>query len=177
MAFMAGRPARGSGSDSRLDDSQLLVSYRDAGWAVDEGDAGAEGIPVPGDRAPDAAGLVRDGTGYPQRLHTLLRGPEPVLLLRAEPAGLEETAALVAELRAAVPDLRAYAILAEPAPSPPGLPTLHDGQGSFARTYGGGMGAIWLVRPDGHLGYRADRPQAEELARYLRRSFAGPASA
>ena len=144
--------------------------------ATEDGAAFADG-PAPGDRAPDAQGMVRAGTGYPQRLFTLLRGPEPVLLLRVDAAGLDEAAGLVARLRAAVPDLRAYAVTAEPMASPPGLPVVHDSEGAFVGSYGGAAGAVWLVRPDGHLGYRADRLRRDGLLDYLRRSFtrSGPA--
>ncbi|MFO1072707.1 MAG: FAD-dependent monooxygenase [Geminicoccaceae bacterium] len=179
MAFMAGRPGRGGDARGRLDDSQLMVSYRAAGW-VEDGAADPNtfgGGPVPGDRAPDAAGLVRDGTLFPQRLHELLRGPEPVLLLRVDADGLAGVATAAAELRREVPDLRAYAIAAEPIAAPPALPVLHDSEGAFARAYGGGAGSLWLVRPDGHLGYRADSWQPEGLLGYLQHSFVGAPAA
>ena len=71
-------------------------------------------LPAAGDRAPDASGLVRDGLGYPQRLFELLRGPEPVLLIRGADTLTPGEIEAVRSLRAEQPALRTYAIIGRP---------------------------------------------------------------
>jgi hypothetical protein len=47
------------------------------------------------------------------------------------------------------------------------IPLLRDAEGAFRRTYGARTGMVWLIRPDGHIGWRSDRPEPERLDRYL----------
>ena len=55
------------------------------------------------------------------------------------------------------------------------LPVARDGDGDFAKMYGleGGVAvAVFLVRPDGYLGYVARDMDAEALVKHLRLTFA-----
>ena len=126
--------------------------------------------PVAGDRAPDVAGLQLPGLGFSQRLFELLRGPAPILLLRLpDQDAADEACAQLAGLRALCPDLRGLGVAkagSEIVP-PPELPVVRDAEGAFVASYGGGPMTAWLIRPDHHIGYRADRPRADELAAYL----------
>jgi pentachlorophenol monooxygenase len=48
---------------------------------------------------------------------------------------------------------------------------LVDRNGEFAGSYGD-QSALWLMRPDGHLGYRAHLSDGDQLLLYLRNLFA-----
>lgn len=166
MAFAEGRAGGGKKEDTRLQDAQLTVSYRGGGWVTD---ASALPGPVAGDRAPDATGLLRIGLGFTQRLYEMLRGPGPALLLRvADQAELDQIVPQLAGLREACRDLRILAIGDSALVPPQGVAVAQDTAGAFASAYGGGPSAVWLVRPDHHIGYRADRLEVEALVAYLR---------
>ncbi|KAA2213570.1 FAD-dependent monooxygenase [Teichococcus oryzae] len=156
-----------------LEDTQLLVSYRGGDWVRDMPGEGWEG-PVAGDRAPDAAGLRQAGLGFPLRLHDILRGTAHVLLAYCPDAdaaasfpGLSAFA-LDAQARFG-PRLRVAAVTAlAGAGEHPGLAVLHDAEGRFAGAYGG-TARSFLVRPDGHLGWRGRCWREDGLAQHLSR--------
>jgi 2-polyprenyl-6-methoxyphenol hydroxylase-like FAD-dependent oxidoreductase len=103
----------------------------------------------PGDRAPDAP--LRDpATGTPTRLFDLFRGPHFTLL------GLGERCA--AALR------NAGSSIVRPCLIGPG--GLLDDDGHAARAYG--TDALFLIRPDGHIGLVARPTQPESVGEYLR---------
>lgn len=169
MSFAEGKTRGGGNGDTRLEDSQLPVTYRGTAWVQDcRSDAAAAPLAA-GDRAPDAIGLRLPGLGFTQRLFELLRGAEPILLLQvANQAAVDELAFQMARLRSLCPDLRAYAIAATDIAPVPGLSVIHDSEGSFASAYAGGTTAVWLVRPDHYIGFAADELDVDELAAYLR---------
>jgi 2-polyprenyl-6-methoxyphenol hydroxylase-like FAD-dependent oxidoreductase len=143
------------GRPDRLQDTQIPISYRGTGWVRDDG---GDAMLAAGDRAPDADGLRRQGLGFPLRLFDMLRGTEHVLIAHfpgSAPDGLDELAGFARELGAwAGGRLRAVAVTDLPdAGDRPGLAVLHDAEGSFAGAFGGQAGCF-LVRPDGHLGWR-----------------------
>lgn len=146
----------GGAKPDRLEDTQILVNYRDTAWVRDDG--GAEG-PHAGDRAPDAGGLRRQGVGFPLRLFDILRGTEPVLLVQGQPDALPRIAGL-----------RVVAITGTPMDDRHGVTMLHDAAGAFAAAYGSGPGA-WLVRPDGHIAWRGPTAAHPGLADVLGRVF------
>lgn len=163
--------------DEILIDSQLLVNYRGTRWVEEDiSGKGFDGGPQPGDRAPDAAGLRRTYVDRPFRLFELLTGPGHVLLLymdgSARPKDYEEQAATIDALRKDFGGvITAYTIL-----SPESKPTdqertplLTDNEGHFARTYGTKGPALYLIRPDGYVGYRATPPNREKLNEYLKK--------
>jgi hypothetical protein len=145
----------GAAKPDRLEDTQVLVNYRDTAWVSDDG--GPDG-PRAGDRAPDVGGLRRHGLGFPLRLFDMLHGTEPVLLLHGTPETLPRIAGLrVVVVTDAVPDDR-Y-----------GGAMLHDAAGTFAATYGGA--GAWLVRPDGHIAWRGPTAGHPGLTEVLGRVF------
>ena len=188
--------------DSRLADTQILVAYPQSpivGPGLDGGRSGAgasggaapqgaqRGAGIgdataslrPGDRAPDAAGLVRAHVRHPIRLHGLLRGTAHVLVvqLKSEPdapgtpsATLE---ALAASLAGRLGDLiRIVAIAAAPVAAddrPVGVATHVDEAGTFASAYRGA--GAWLVRPDGYLGAVLPEPTEAAVVAYFERLF------
>ncbi len=171
------RFGRESGPRDRLADTQIRISYRGTGW-VAEGVPDGPG-PAAGDRAPDANGLRRRRVHFPLRLFDLLRGTEHVLLVPVDPADPDGEGRLE-RLAAAIPPrltdhVRIVAIA--PAGSPPAwryhIASLVDAEGSFAAAYG--TAAAWLVRPDGHVGWRGALADTAGLASHLARLFPGRA--
>lgn len=148
----------GGAKPDRLEDTQLLVSYRDSGWVRDDG--GPDHGPQAGDRAPDAGGLRRQGVGFPLRLFDMLRGTEPVLLVHppAVSGGLP-----------AIDGLRVVAITTDTPADRHGVAALQDAEGAFAGAYGG-PGA-WLVRPDGYIAWRGPSAGHAGLRDVLGRVF------
>jgi len=51
------------------------------------------------------------------------------------------------------------------------VPVLHDGEGQFAAAYHAVEGQVFVVRPDGYLGYRGDAADLDALTRYLKATF------
>lgn len=157
-----------------LREAQLLVSYRDSPLVAplprDDG-----GGPRPGDRAPDCGGLTGDVAAYPQRLFDLMRGRGHMLLgYGRHPAGDAPRDLAAAAREASGGRVATHWILPADAPDEvTGVPRHHDGRGEFARAYGGGEGAAFLVRPDGHLAACLRPPVVGALAAALRRVF-GP---
>lgn len=154
-----------------LREAQLLVGYPDSPIV---GEAGSfAGGPVPGERAPDARGLHREGVNGDVRLFELLRGPEHVLLLwgDGDVTGLDEVAAAAYER--AHGRLRSYVVLAGDADAPRLVtPVVRDAAGELAAAYAPPGRSAFLVRPDGYLGYRQSRIDSEGLVEHLGRVFA-----
>jgi 2-polyprenyl-6-methoxyphenol hydroxylase-like FAD-dependent oxidoreductase len=157
----------------RLVDTQIRISYRGSPWVGEDG-AGLPGsAPAAGDRAPDAGGLRRRGVGFPMRLFDILRGPEHVLVVycRDRPR-FDGLLGLVQPPRPAE-RLRVVAVVAPgiAADEPPGAALYHDAEGAFAAAYGGEE-ASFLVRPDGHIGWRGRSSSEPGLSAYLDRTLA-----
>ncbi|SCG02782.1 FAD binding domain-containing protein [Streptomyces sp. Ncost-T6T-2b] len=156
-----------------LREAQLLVGYRESPLVTPL--APDDPAPLrPGDRAPDCGGLTGDIAAHPVRLFDLLRGRGHVLLVYGDhPAG--DTAA---DLAAAAREFTGgrmvtYRILPADAPeSPTGIPHHHDSRGEFARQYGAGEGAAFVVRPDGYLTACLQPPRVGALKEALQRVFA-----
>ncbi len=134
--------------------------------------------PAAGDRAPDSTVPVR-GSNAPVRLLELLRPGRHVLLLfdgrTATPAGyrrLEEVGHLVRKRYRDLIDVQ----LVVPHAAPP--PALHwegslllDAEGELHCQYGAGSECLYLIRPDGYVGYRSQPADADRLLAYLRTIF------
>ncbi|HEY2826360.1 MAG TPA: FAD-dependent monooxygenase [Pirellulales bacterium] len=166
------------------EDSQLFLNYRDSALVandlvVPENTVG----PLAGDRAPDVHGLVRPFTRHQIRLFDLLRGPHHTLLLYTSSANPADDCQHFAELAAALSQrygsrIQIYAIIHPDcdAPEIEGLPTVVDRQNQFGQLYGPQSGAGFLIRPDGYVGYRADKISLEPLSKFLPRIFRAAAA-
>ena len=156
-------------------EGQLLVGYRGSPVVAAPTGGVPHGAPQPGDRAPDARGLVRDVAQFPVRLFELLAGPEHTLLLyaaTAETTARFDTLARAARARAAG-RLDVYAVLADGvAVADLQVPAVRDAAGEFAARYAAADGATFVIRPDGHLGMRAPAPDPDAATGYLSRVFA-----
>lgn len=145
--------------------SELAVRYRSSPLSVDGADAPRRG-PRAGDRLPDAT-VARDGR--PVRLHTAAAEATWALLL----CGPLKAWPHVARVLAPYGDLvRRFHLTAERAPG-----VLHDPRGRARARLGvrGAHPAHVLVRPDGHIGYRAGGTDLTGLEAYLRRWVRPPA--
>jgi pentachlorophenol monooxygenase len=155
------------GTVMMLREAQLLVGYPDSPLGDEDCDPGAPG-PQPGQRAPDARGLQREAVAFPLRLFDLLRTPDPVLLLYSG-ASVDGLEALAQDARGAAPGrLAVYVILAPDVDAGQlALPFVRDAAGEFLDSYGGA--GVYVIRPDGYVGYRATEGEAGRLRAYLGR--------
>jgi 2-polyprenyl-6-methoxyphenol hydroxylase-like FAD-dependent oxidoreductase len=157
----------------RLADTQILISYRGTPWVRDDAQGLSPAVPGAGDRAPDAGGLRRHGVGAALRLFEVLRGTEHVLLAplpQSNPdQGMTELAAFARELAERFgARLRVVAISPAARVSEAfGVALYHDTEGAFAAAYG--REAVFLVRPDGYIGWRGRRWTDHGLLEYLSR--------
>jgi 2-polyprenyl-6-methoxyphenol hydroxylase-like FAD-dependent oxidoreductase len=137
--------------------SQLGISYRHSP-AVQEGQPALRRGPRAGDRLPDAR-IARDGQkGW---LGEALAAPRFHLLLCGRPDDWDANQ-LVA-MRNRHPDtLAVHHLTHDPAPG-----ALHDVDGQAFARLGVDDTAHYLIRPDGHVGYRAAGNDLHGLRHYL----------
>ncbi|MGY1809882.1 FAD-dependent monooxygenase [Blastococcus sp. SYSU D00669] len=142
--------------------------------------AGFAGGPEPGHRAPDVHGLRRFGIAHDLRLFDLTRGTHTTLLLAVGPDVSDELVLALEKLAVSVRQasrgqVHPYLLAAGDAQLPAlvDLPVLRD-PGAFREAYGiaDAATAAYVVRPDGHVGFRT-RPVVEgALQEHLARVFA-----
>ena len=134
---------------------QLALNYR--GSPLAQGDASLSTTLQPGDRAPDSP--LENHLGNPVRLFDLLRGPHFTLL--------EFTSTADTNPGAYDPAIPRYQILrSSNAP-------LRDGQLSGRdehvwKSYGVASDGVFLIRPDGYLGFIGQPGTAPQVEQYLR---------
>lgn len=157
-------------------EAQLLIDY--AASPIVGG--GSEGGPQPGQRAPDAKGLVRDVITDPIRLFSLLGRDRHTTLLyvnagfAADPstdvAAIEASAAAIVD--AAHGEMDVYVVAAPDAPvADTVLPLVRDADGDFARNYAASAAATYVLRPDGYLGFVGAGVGGGDAVEHLRRTF------
>ncbi len=159
------------GQPDRLADTQLRISYRATDWVRDDAPDLDPGVPVAGDRAPEVIGLRRQGVGFPVRLFDVLRGTEHVLLIHLSqlPSALTVTDVinLAQDLRVRFGSLVRVVAIGDTALADAfGLACYHDAEGAFAKTYGHDS-TMFLVRPDGYIGWRGDLLHRDGLIAHL----------
>jgi 2-polyprenyl-6-methoxyphenol hydroxylase-like FAD-dependent oxidoreductase len=175
LKFMNGRPALGARLLRRA--SQLDIHYRDSAL-VAAGTAPwpqGKGGPEPGDRVPDVR--LHSDTGDMQ-LVDLLRDPRHYLLIqlddRPDPQQLVAVYALADRVPGEFGAWLRTLVVAGTAPVASlrelaefDVSMLFDQDGDFRRQFGSGA-ALWLLRPDGHLAFRASLADADQLLSWLR---------
>ncbi|MFM0324447.1 FAD-dependent monooxygenase [Caballeronia glebae] len=163
-------------------ETQLLVGYRGSSPIVadDAADMAAE-LPAPGDRAPQAGGLVEAFIGHAQRLQDHLgRGRHTLVGYiddDAEGARVAAFTEAVDAWRVALGTAASAVLIVSPrfASAPSFVPaceayrTLSDNAGEFADVFGAKNGMTWVVRPDGHIGFRSASCSARTLFAWLDR--------
>jgi hypothetical protein len=137
--------------------SQLGISYRFSP-AVQDGHPAPRRGPRAGDRLPDAR-VARDGQGC--WLGEALAAPRFHLLLCGRPDAWDagQLTAVRGRYREA---LAVHHLTREAAPG-----ALHDIDGQAFTRLGVEQAAHYLIRPDGHVGYRAAGTDLDGLQRYL----------
>lgn len=160
----------------RTDASQLAVGYRDSAIVSEHRGGSTRAFahgPLPGQRAPDGD-LMDPQDGADVSLFNLLRGPTHALVFFAGitmedgDEGARDTvlAALPGDL---VRELRLILITTGEEP----LPTTWDGirvvdtEAALHRRYGAESACLYLIRPDGYVGYRAQPLDAASLRTYF----------
>ena len=129
--------------------------------------------PRPGDRAPDVPRI--EGEGAPERLLDAFSGTQHTLLLfpgthpDSDAAPLAEAGELARRGHAGL--VRTLWVSADGTAPAWADAAWADRDGAAARRYGAGAPCLYLVRPDGYIGYRAQPPDAARLGAYLDRLF------
>ena len=155
-------------------ETQLLIGYRDSALVAEERLGLAAELPAAGDRAPDADGLRRLYVGHVLRLRDHIGRGRFVLIgwIGPQGDGLDLLADLSDGLRDRLGDLGTGLAIAAPgfdAPAEQRVPVLSDAAGEFAAAYGPAKGSVWLIRPDGHIGWAGTSPSLAALSRALER--------
>ena len=138
------------------------------------------GGPRPGEEALDAGPLMRAHEGSPTTLFELLRGPQHTLLLF--PGAWHQARSwhglidLAQSVKANVGDLiNTLFVAMEPGtvPSNPHLDgrLILDPQRSLHYRYGAESECLYLIRPDGYVGYRSEPATKSAVQDYLERIF------
>ena len=128
--------------------------------------------PRPAARAPDAP--VGDTT-----LHELLYGTQHTVLLFDGAAPTDAGYANMHRIARAVRTsygryIHAHVVIpsrAAPPALPPDLSILFDGDGSLHARYGAGAECLYVIRPDGHIGYRSQPADQGKLMAWLATIF------
>ena len=136
------------------------------------------GGPRAGDRAPDAVPLLR-ADGSSARLFEVLRGAKHTLLLLAQTEHADESwrrlTAQAEEVNTRYcQQITTYLVAAgnaAPASNPEGISVLLDPEMALHQRYGAGSECLYLIRPDGYIGYRSYPADAAALNDYLKDLF------
>ncbi|MEO8733834.1 MAG: FAD-dependent monooxygenase [Flavobacteriales bacterium] len=142
---------------------QLNLNYRNSSLSEQ-----ATALPLPlqaGDRAPDAP--LQDGNGKLVRLFDLFRGTQFTMLFTGDAPKDEWTL-----LKDTHSDIKQVCIHAAGHAGYKGADCFVDVDGHFASAYGTQRNVIYLVRPDGYIGFIGESARAQELLAYLERLFA-----
>jgi hypothetical protein len=166
--------------------SELAINYRHSpiveqhpngrlGELLSSGHFHASG-PHAGDRAPD--GLVPLAPGGEEiRLFDLLKGTRHLLLLfvglRAHSEATQNQREMLTKITQEFPDLLSLYFVSPNSSESKDLPKktteVLDVDGRLHRAYSGGDGALFLVRPDGYIGFRSQPGDLVNLRAYLSR--------
>jgi 2-polyprenyl-6-methoxyphenol hydroxylase-like FAD-dependent oxidoreductase len=139
---------------------QLILNYRNSSLSIQPA---ALDLPLQaGDRAPNAA--LTDGNGNPTSLFDLFRGSHFTLLFTAR--SLSED---LDQITGSFPNVKAYCIESDEAAKDERSNFYADSGNSFKTVYGNTKGIIYLVRPDGYIGFIGDNTQIPVLNVYLNR--------
>ena len=162
----------------RMAGSELSVNYRGSPIIREDHAASFGGMwegwlhggPRAGDRAPDGAALCAADRA-PVRLFELFASAHHTLLLFGGPRGGDEgrRAEVVRAAQTQSGGRIDCWVVGPDAPAAAGA--LVDPDGSLHRAYGAADETLFLVRPDGYIGYRARPADAAKLRDYLRRIF------
>ncbi|WP_109480065.1 FAD-dependent monooxygenase [Paraburkholderia sp. C35] len=140
-------------------ETQLLITYRGSPIVADACEGADPALPAPGDRVPDVHGLTQRFVGRPRRLHEFIGHGRHVLLGYVDASG-SQLQAFVDGCRAlgeSLPGAVSAVLITAPGcavAEDERMTVLTDEQGAFASAFGASGGAVWVVRPDGYIGWR-----------------------
>jgi Aromatic-ring hydroxylase, C-terminal len=148
-------------------DGSIRIKYRDSP-AVQEGEPRLRHGPKAGDRLPDAH-IVEHGRE--RWLQDVLAAPTYHLLLcgRADDWNNDQ----LAHLSERYADLVTVHRLARQATADVAADILHDARGEALARLGVEHAARYIVRPDGHIGYRDGATDLSGVERYVARWLSG----
>jgi 2-polyprenyl-6-methoxyphenol hydroxylase-like FAD-dependent oxidoreductase len=163
--------------------AELDLDYRKSPICVEHSrkhDGGEDGGPHAGAEAIDAGPLELNGTRH--SLFELLAGPQHTLLLftGADPSSRRqvEMAFLASEVERVYGALIRVLIVAVPgadaAKFGDARTIVRDLEGNLRDRYRAEEGHVYLIRPDGYVGWRSDRPSLAAFRDYLARVFVCP---
>lgn len=163
--------------------SQLEISYTDS-MLVASGSglfaAMADEGPKPGERMPDAK-MTELHSGEPIRLQAFLREPVHHLFVQVSAELQPQEVVAAYALADRVPEqfgqwVRSTVVVPDKLPDVLAeigefdINVLRDDGAEFQQRFGKGPG-LWLMRPDGHLAFRAHLSDSDQLLKYLRKLF------
>lgn len=154
-------------------ETQLLITYRNSSIVKDVCGDALDGAVGAGDRAPDAGLHGRPFVQQPFRLHNLIGHGRHVLLgffSEDDLPGVSAFAEMLEFLRLEFGEL-ACGFALTPGNSEAlhreGVPLLFDAGGQFSSVYSALPGMIWLIRPDGYIGWCSSKPSFDGLRSYI----------
>ncbi|MFQ6397211.1 FAD-dependent monooxygenase [Nocardia sp. KC 131] len=182
---VVGRTVRSSregiGADSTDPDyvirreAQLLIDYSDSPIVAETGSD--QPHPRAGSRAPDARGLTRDAVAFDMRLFSLLGRIDHTVLLYADETATSDDLRELEQLAeaatgAAHRHLEVY-LVADPKADVAEtiLPLIRDTAGNFARDYRALHRSVFVIRPDGYLGFARRAARESDVTDYLESTF------
>jgi 2-polyprenyl-6-methoxyphenol hydroxylase-like FAD-dependent oxidoreductase len=152
--------------------AQLDVNYRAS--SLSEHSGSFRKGPKAGDRAPD--GQLLNSSGQPTSLFAQFRTPDFRLLIFQGRRHAAETEALVAigqRVRAATDGLVVPTVITTDNITSPDVEVnvLNDPRQRTHVCYGVSTPSLYLIRPDGYVGFRCHAGDAAELVNYLQRHY------
>ena len=158
-------------------ETQLLVTYRGSPIVLDACPQLDAALPAPGDRVPEVGGLTQVFIGHARRLQEFVGRGRHVLVGYVE-GGADDRLDRFMEgyraLHAALGEGAAGVIVAAPGcdvPHDERITVLTDSASEFAAAFGAPGGTVWIVRPDGHIGWRSDACTAHAVENWLGQSL------
>ena len=157
--------------------AQLDVNYRASSLSGQTGSF-RKG-PKSGDRAPD--GQLLDPSGQPTSLFAQFRTPDFRLLIfqgRRHAADAKALVAIGRRVRAATDGLVIPTMITSDNTNTPGddIYVLNDPEQRTHVSYGATTPSLYLIRPDGYVGFRCHAVDEAELVNYLQRHYGIEAS-
>jgi hypothetical protein len=142
---------------------QLGLNYRSSSLSLQKDSPST--LLKAGDRAPDAP--LHDHVGNPVRLFEIFRGPRFTLLS----LGVHDFPGLNQVCEKFKRILQAYTMHRGPSAMSACNNQLIDDQGHFHHTYGGEDGLLFLIRPDGYIGFIGGSKSIGSLESYLEQFY------
>ena len=166
-----------------VQDAQLSITYRDSPIVSEYhherfGHIRFAGGPRAGDRAPDA-GPLQPANGPAVQLYDLLRGVHHTLVLFGGPApdaaSWQHLIAIAQSLPEHLRDIMQVYIIVDGAIAPRELAwergVLLDTEGAMHHRYQADLHKLYLIRPDGYIGFHSRPADQSALSAYLPRIF------